>query len=95
MSHAPSATYCRADGTIEMMIEDHTVVVDRNGEQMVTLNSVGGLIWDRLDQQSSLDDLVDLCGGAYPQVTNAQLHADVRDFLMSAVEIGVVVATDS
>ncbi|MFT7597842.1 MAG: hypothetical protein ACI8TP_000762 [Acidimicrobiales bacterium] len=85
----------RTPGTVEMTIDDHTVVVDRNGEQMVTLNAVGGLIWELLATATPIETLINACSAAYPDVDQVAIAADVSSFVDAAIGIGVIEASGS
>lgn len=38
--------------------EDGAVILDIPGNQMVTLNSTGGYVWDKLQQGKTIDEVV-------------------------------------
>ncbi len=92
MTSTTSTRFARIDGTFEMEVDGHTVVVDRSSEQMITLNGVAGLIWHQLAEPVTLDEIVDDCHGRFPEVDIAQIAADAQEFLEAASAAGLVVA---
>ena len=92
MSITTSPRFARIDGTFEMEVDGHTVVVDRHSEQMITLNGVAGLIWNQLAEPATLEEIVDDCHGRFPEVDVAQIAADAQEFLDAAAAAGLVVA---
>ncbi|MEM9610407.1 MAG: PqqD family protein [Actinomycetota bacterium] len=70
--------------------DDAFILVDGAGTKMITLNELGGLIWNHLDRQRSLDDVVDACAAEYPSVPRDTLTADVTAFLDEVSGLGLV-----
>ena len=83
----------RASGVIYDEIDGHAVLLDRNAVRMVTLNPVGTLVWELLDDQRSSGELVTLLRPKVRDVTVEQLETDVAAFLDELVELGVVIAS--
>jgi Coenzyme PQQ synthesis protein D (PqqD) len=60
---------------------DGAVVLDIEHDEIVTLNSTGGYVWERLQKQNSLEEIVrDLANetGADIAVVDADVHAFVE-----------------
>ena len=60
--------------------QDGAAILDIEHDAIVTLNSTGGYIWERLQKQRSVDDIV----GELANDTGANtavVAADVRDFV--------------
>ena len=79
-----SELFRRVSSALHDIVEGQAVVVDGPSQQIVTLNEVGSLIWEELDQPRSLDDLVTVCSSQYPDVSTATLATDIEEFLRSA-----------
>jgi phosphopantetheine adenylyltransferase len=94
MTDLATHRFVRVGGTFEMEVEGHTVVVDRNSEQMITLNEVAGLIWNRIEVASTMNEIVEECHRRYPIVPVEQVEADVKEFLDHAASIGLVATDD-
>lgn len=78
-----------------MEADDDVVVVDRFGAKMFTLNTVGGLLWDRVEQACSADDLVAVLRERWPDVDEARVRTDVDTFVRSAIEAGIIVPVEA
>lgn len=74
-----------------MEADDDVVVVDRSGSKMFTLNNVGGILWNHIDQPTSPEELVTVLAERWPDLDPAGLRADVDIFLAEAIEAGIVV----
>ena len=79
-----SERFHRVSTALHDVVEGRAVVVDGPSQQIVTLNEVGSLIWEELDEPRSLDDLVEVCSSHYPEVPTATLESDIAEFLESA-----------
>ena len=84
----------RASGVIHEQLDGQAVLLDPDAVRMLTLNPVGTLVWDLLDEQRTCAELVTLLSPKLRGVTTAQLEADVRSFLGELVKAGVVIASD-
>jgi hypothetical protein len=84
----------RASGVIYEELDGHAVLLDRNAVRMVTLNPVGTLVWQLLDDDRTSAELVTLLRPKVRGVTVEQLETDVASFMEELVDVGVVVASD-
>lgn len=79
----------RADGVVYEVVDEQAVLVDAAGQEMITLNPVGTLIWQALDGES---DAAALAESLLPQlegVTGDQLQSDVTAFLRELLDLGL------
>ena len=82
---ATDVTYDELDG--------HAVLLDRSAVRMLTLNPVGTLVWQLLDDDRTCAELTELLLQKVRGVSAEQLEADVASFLGELVEAGVVIAS--
>jgi len=75
-------------------LDGHAVLLDRSAVKMLTLNPVGTLVWELLDDERTAVELVNLLLPKVRGVTVEQLETDVASFMHELVDVGVVVATD-
>ena len=83
----------RASGVIYEELDGHAVLLDRNAVRMVTLNPVGTLVWQLLDDDRTSAELVALLRPRVRGATVDELERDVASFLDELVEVGVVIAS--
>jgi hypothetical protein len=56
---------------------------------MISINGSGSLIWDRLEKECTLEDIVTAVTEAY-EIDADTARADVTDFLTNLKEVGAV-----
>src|SRR5215510_5618843 len=93
-SRAVHMQFRRASGVIYDELDGHAVLLDQGAVRMITLNPVGTLIWELLDEDRSCAELTTLLLPKVRGVTTKELEADVASFLEELVEDGVVIASD-
>lgn len=86
-------TYRQHEHAFAMEADDQLVVVDREGAKMLTLNAVGGMLWERAGDPVTLDDMVAMLSEQWPGIDVAQLRADAERFVDEAVAAGILVAS--
>jgi hypothetical protein len=84
----------RASGVIYDELHGHAVLLDRGAVRMLTLNPVGTLVWQLLDDERSCTELAALLLPKVRGVTTEQLEVDVASFLDELVRAGVVTTSD-
>ena len=84
----------RAPDVTSDELDGHAVLLDRSAVRMLTLNPVGTLVWQLLDDRRSCAELTTLLLPKVRGVTAEQLEVDVASFLDELVEAGVVVTRD-
>ena len=84
----------RATGVVYNELDGHAVLLDRGAVRMLTLNPVGTLVWDLLDDARTCAELTTLLLPKVRGVTPEQLEVDVASFLHDLVEAGVVTTRD-
>lgn len=83
--------YQQREHAFAMEADDDVVVVDRFGAKMFTLNTVGGLLWNHIEEPRTADDLVGFLQERWPEVGEAKLRSDVDVFVGAAIEAGIIV----
>lgn len=81
----------RADGVVHEVVDGRAVLVDPSGLQLITLNEVGSLVWEALEQPGDVASLVAVLLPRFPDVDEAQAEADVTAFLDELRAAGLVV----
>ena len=81
----------RASGVMHERLDGHAVLLDPDAVRMLTLNPVGTLVWELLDEDRTCAELATLLSPKVRGVTAEQLEVDVRSFLDELVEARVVV----
>jgi hypothetical protein len=84
----------RASGVAYDELDGHAVILDRSAVTMLTLNPVGTLVWQLLDDDRTCAELTALLLPKVRGVTAEQLEIDVASFLNELVEAGVVITSD-
>jgi hypothetical protein len=85
------ATYRRADGVLSEVIDGRAVVVEPSGSEVLTLNTVGTVVWEALVDVSDDAALVHRVHQRFPDVPAERVAADVGGFLAELTEAGIVV----
>jgi len=84
----------RASGVVYDELDGHAVLLDRNAVRMMTLNPVGTLVWQLLDEDRTCAELATLLLPKVRGVTAEQLELDVAAFLDELTDAGVVITSD-
>jgi hypothetical protein len=71
----------RAAGVSYEVVEGQAVVIDPEGRELITLNEVGTQIWEQLDGERGVTELVDALLGNFEGVSREQFEADVVAYL--------------
>jgi Coenzyme PQQ synthesis protein D (PqqD) len=80
----------RAAGVTYEVIEGQAVVLDPEGRELITLNAVGTQIWEHLDGQRRVTELVDELWPNFEGVSRDQFEADVVAYLDELADAGLV-----
>ena len=70
----PSESFCVRE------VGDETVFLTESGNEVLSLNAVGSFIWQQMDGNHSLHDILDIICHEY-EVETEQAEADLRQFL--------------
>ena len=84
----------RAEGVVYDELDGHAMLLDRHAVRMLTLNRVGTLVWNLLDEDRTCAELTALVLPKVRGVTVEQLEIDVASFLDELVGAGVAIASD-
>ena len=84
----------RAEGVVYDELDGHAMLLDRDAVRMLTLNRVGTLVWNLLDEDRTCAELTALLLPKVRGVTVEQLEIDVASFLDELVGAGVAIARD-
>ena len=92
--YSATPRFRRVSGVISDELDGHAVLLDQSAVRMVTLNPVGTLVWQLLDDDRTCAELSTLLLPKVRGVTPEQLEIDVASFLHDLVEAGVVTTSD-
>jgi hypothetical protein len=81
----------RADEVLFETFEDRAVLLDSEGTELFTLNPVGTLVWQALDEPDDVSGLADRVLPQLQGVTRQQLQKDIETFLAEMKDLGLVV----
>jgi len=73
------------------LFEDRAVLLDPAGSELLTLNPVGTLVWQELEDADGASSLADRLLPRFRGVTRGQLEQDIESFLGELKELGLVV----
>ncbi len=83
---SPDVTYDVVDG--------HAVLIDPGAVQMLTLNPVGTLVWQHLDDDKTCEELTKALLPLLTGVSAEQLELDISSFLRTLADAGLVTTAD-
>jgi hypothetical protein len=72
------------------VVAGKAVLVDPAGRELITLNSVGTLVWEALDGTRDRAELSRVVAARHPSTPAAQVDADVRAFLDELGGLGLL-----
>jgi Coenzyme PQQ synthesis protein D (PqqD) len=81
----------RADDVVFERFEDRAVLLDPTGAELITLNAVGTLVWQALDEAANPSSLADRLLPELQGVTGEELRRDIESFLIELKDLGLVV----
>ena len=84
----------RATGVMHEQLDGQAVLLDPDAVRLVTLNAVGTLVWELLEEERTQAELVAKLLPMVRGVTAETLDVDVAAFLEELVDVGVVVTID-
>lgn len=70
---------------------DRAVLLDPSGKELVTLNPVGTVVWQLLDEPRDAGDVAAALHAAFPDVPMAKLEDDAKRFLAELAASDLVV----
>lgn len=82
----------RAEQVTVQTLDGEAVLLDLTTEQYFSLNEVGTVIWELLDGQHSVSELVDTITAEY-EAERAEVENDVRDLLTALSSEGLITWT--
>jgi hypothetical protein len=83
--------YLRSAAVTWELADERAVILDAEGSTLTTLNPVGTLIWQYLDEGRDDADIVGDLARRFPAVDRRQLHDDAEAFLARLVDGGLLV----
>ena len=83
-------SWSRDPGVVSDVIEGKAVLVDAAGRELITLNSVGTIVWEALDGRRDVAGLCDVVAARYPSTPRTQVETDVGSFLAELSGLGLV-----
>jgi hypothetical protein len=88
-------TFRRTPGVIHDLLDDRPVLIDALGTELITLNHVGGLVWQSLDGTRDSTAVAAQVAERFQGVEPALITRDVELFLDELRRLGLVEETDS
>ena len=82
----------RSADVVFEVLDDRAVLLDTTGTELITLNPVGTLVWQLLDEPRAADDLAAELQASFPNVPAERLHEDAERFLAELAAADLVVA---
>lgn len=80
-----------ADAVIDRLVEDQVLLINLSTGDYYSLDSVGSLIWQRIDGKHTIEDLVDSVWQEY-EVDKAQVVDDVLRLAEHLTDEGLLVS---
>jgi len=84
-------SYRRADGVVYEVVDGKAMLVDRAGMELLTLNTVGTLVWSALPERGDPAVMARHLVTEFEDVTQEELEGDISGFLDELAELGLVV----
>jgi hypothetical protein len=81
----------RAEAVLFEVVDGTAVLVDADGKELFTLNRVGSMVWEALDEHSEKGALADALLPVLEGVEREQLEDDIQAFLDELRAAGLVV----
>jgi len=81
--------YRRKKGVVHRKILDEYILVDTREGEVLTLNEVGGEIWDLIDGRRSVAEIIRMLVEQY-EVSEEDAEGDVEEFLTQLLEAGLI-----
>ncbi|MCK9487719.1 MAG: PqqD family protein [Dehalococcoidia bacterium] len=80
---------------IHEVVDERAMLVSPDGSELISLNAVGTLVWELLADGAEARDLATHLSPRFEDVTVDVLEKDIRAFLVSLHEQGLVQETDA
>ena len=85
----------RSPDVIHEAVDGRTMLVSPDGSELISLNTVGTMVWELLDSGAGAHDLATQLHPRFDDVTIEDLERDIDAFLESLREQGLVQETDA
>jgi Coenzyme PQQ synthesis protein D (PqqD) len=73
------------------LVDDQAVLVDPGGQELLTLNPVGALVWEAIDGARDEQQIADLIAERFAEVDRSRIESDVQAFVAELLSSGLVV----
>ena len=83
----------RQDGVLSDVVDGRAVLIGRGGQEVITLNQVGSLVWEWMDTPRTDQDLAAMLAQRFSGLSETTAGKDVGAFLAELVAAGLVVET--
>lgn len=80
----------RSDDVLFEVVDGTALLVDPNGRELFTLNVVGSMVWEALDEHHDVGALAEHLGPRLDGVGRATLETDISAFLDELRTAGLV-----
>ena len=81
----------RAESVVFEIADHRAVILNGPGDELITLNSVGTMLWLALEHPESITTLLAKLSDAHPGVAAARLGADLEHFVDEMMAAGLLV----
>jgi hypothetical protein len=85
----------RTPGVLFELFDDRAVLLDQEGRELLTLNAVGTLIWNAIEEPKDLDRLEDELFPQLEGVDRETFSRDLRSFVASLRSEGLVTGAEA
>ena len=79
----PNQDFCKRQ------VDGETVLLAESGNQYISLNAVGSFIWEQIDGNHSLNDILDILCHEY-EVDRERALADIETFVTQLADEGLL-----
>jgi Coenzyme PQQ synthesis protein D (PqqD) len=81
----------RSDHVVYEVTGDRAVLLDADGRELITLNPVGTVVWQLLDEPLNAGEVATALHATFPDVPMAKLEVDANRFLAELAASELVV----
>ena len=85
-------SFRKVDGCLADLVDGKRVLVLPDGTEVITLNAVGTMVWDALDEHHNVHDIASSVRARFDDVDVPHVTADVGHFLAELRDLGLVTA---
>ncbi len=76
-----SRRYRRAEGIAERKIDGEIFLIGTQNQSLFHLNTLAAAIWNLLEEPLAIDEVVEIIGGAFPDMSGDAILNDVEKLI--------------